>query len=218
MSKYFDGDKLNGYEDSPVTCVTGYNDLVFRPQNGTIIDPNKIVDNGTAIHLTCDNCGREIFGCTFVNGMKFCAKCYQEIFGETNKDNQITELQKQLEEKEKDNQFLKKMYLSEKQKNDNYHTEKYGLDKPVEELRKIKLNTKEKEIYYKGFDNCERQFATHIAELQQQLKSQPAEIVEKIKEFCLTNHKFKIDEIYLRDDDGQTIYSFLDDILKEYQK
>ena len=60
---------------------------------------------------------------------------------------QIIELQEQLEEKEKDNQFLKNMYLLEKQKNDNYHTEKYGLDKPVEELRKIKLNPKEKEIY-----------------------------------------------------------------------
>ena len=94
------------------------------------------------------------------------------------KDQQITELQKQLEKKEKDNQFFKKMYLSEKQKNDNYHTEKYGLDKPVEELRKIKLTPKEKEIYYKGFDNCERQFSTHIAELEQQLHELPKKIVE----------------------------------------
>ena len=125
MSKYFDGDKLSGYEDSPTTY----------------------------------------------------------IFNE--KDKQIAELKKQLEEKEKDNQFLKNMYLSEKTKNDNYHTEKYGLDKPVQELRKIKLNPKEKEIYYKGFDNCERQFATHIAELQQQLKQQlhdlPKKIVGEIK-------------------------------------
>ena len=66
--------------------------------------------------------------------------------------------------------------MSEKQKNDNYHTEKYGLDKPVEELRKIKLTPKEKEIYYKGFDNCERQFATHIAELEQQLEEKEKEI------------------------------------------
>lgn len=57
-----------------------------------------------------------------------------------------------------------------------------------------------------------------IAELEQQLKSQPAEIVEKIREFCLTDHKFKECEIYLREDNGQTIYSFLDTILKEYQK
>ena len=97
---------------------------------------------------------------------------------------QIAELQKQLEEKEKDNQFLKKMYLSERTKNDNYHTEKYGLDKPVEELRKIKLNPKEKKIYYKGFDNCERQFATHIAELQQQL----AEKEKEIEDAEITRH------------------------------
>ena len=103
----------------------------------------------------------------------------------------IAELQKQLEKKEKDNQFFKKMYLSEKQKNDNYHTEKYGLDKPVEELRKIKLTPKEKEIYYKGFDNCERQFATHIAELEQQLKN------------CI-KPKFKIgQEVWVNDWTGQ---------------
>ena len=126
---------------------------------------------------------------------------------------QIAELQKQLEEREKDNQFLKKMYLSEKTKNDNYHTEKYGLDKPVEELRKIKLTPKEKEIYYKGFDNCERQFATHIAELEQQLHSQPAEIVEKIKEFVDGNAYYYEEEQY-----AKHIIKYLDDILKEYQK
>ena len=161
------------------------------------------------------------------------------------KDQQIAEIQKQLEEKEKDNQFFKKMYLSEKQKNDNYHTEKYALDKPVEELRKIKLTPKEKEIYYKGFDNCERQFATHIAELEQQLeekekeirqldnekgmllnnsmkllkekddklKSYPAEIVEKIKEFVDGNAYYYEEEQY-----AKHIIKYLDDILKEYQK
>lgn len=29
----------------------------------------------------CDCCGREVRGITWVNGMKFCAKCYQETFG-----------------------------------------------------------------------------------------------------------------------------------------
>lgn len=127
---------------------------------------------------------------------------------------QIEELKQQLEEKEKDNQFFKKMYLSEKQKNDNYHTKKYGLDKPVEELRKIKLNSKEKEIYYKGFDNCERQFATHIAELEQQLKSQPAEIVEKIRKEV---EKEK-DENDLAWVGFKKLDRILDTILKEYQK
>ena len=31
--------------------------------------------------LICDVCGREVQGYTWVNGMKFCAKCYQETFG-----------------------------------------------------------------------------------------------------------------------------------------
>lgn len=188
----------------------------------------------SGISFTCDSCGREVFSCNIVNGMKFCAKCYQETFGNqqkyidmlnkessellvnslAEKDRQIAELQKQLEEKEKDNQFLKKMYLSEKQKNDNYHTEKYALDKPVEELRKIKLTPKEKEIYYKGFDNCERQFATHIVELQQELKTQPAEIVEKIRDLAgdcfYENSK---EDLLLT---GSDFTEILDTILKEY--
>lgn len=188
----------------------------------------------SGISFTCDSCGREVFGCNIVNGMKFCAKCYQETFGNdmlnkenrellinllAEKDKQIAELQKQLEEKEKDNQFLKKMYLSERTKNDNYHTKKYGLDKPVEELRKIKLNSKEKEIYYKGFDNCERQFATHIAELQQQLKTQPAEIVEKVKKM-LEGKELVADGLscqyvcYCKED----IDKIINFVLKEYQK
>ena len=47
-------------------------------------------------NMVCDSCGREVQGCNIVNGMKFCAKCYQETFGETDKDKQIAELQKQL--------------------------------------------------------------------------------------------------------------------------
>lgn len=39
--------------------------------------------NSSDIGLTCDACGRTVQGVTFVNGMKFCAKCYQETFGET---------------------------------------------------------------------------------------------------------------------------------------
>ena len=39
--------------------------------------------------FTCDVCGREVQGITFVNGMKFCAKCYQETFGNQNANFQI---------------------------------------------------------------------------------------------------------------------------------
>ena len=47
-------------------------------------------------NMVCDSCGREVYGCNIVNGMKFCAKCYQETFGETDKEKQIAEHQKQL--------------------------------------------------------------------------------------------------------------------------
>ena len=47
-------------------------------------------------NMVCDSCGREVYGCNIVNGMKFCAKCYQETFGETDKDKQIAELKQQL--------------------------------------------------------------------------------------------------------------------------
>ena len=57
-------------------------------------------------NMVCDSCGREVYGCNIVNGMKFCAKCYQETFGETDKDKQIAELQKQLEGKNKTIQGL----------------------------------------------------------------------------------------------------------------
>ena len=51
--------------------------------------------------FTCDVCGREVFTCSFVNGMKFCAKCYQETFGETDKDRKIADLEAKLAEKDK---------------------------------------------------------------------------------------------------------------------
>ena len=96
--------------------------------------------NNSGISFTCASCGREVYGCNIVNGMKFCAKCYQETFGETDKDKQIAELQKQLEEKEK--------YT--------YTGKEVG--------------------------EIERKYDDKIDTLEQKLKSQPVEIVEKIKE------------------------------------
>lgn len=65
-------------------------------------------------NIVCDVCGRGVQGITWVNGMKFCAKCYQENFGNKNttenlknmyeaylkilneKDQQIAELEEKL--------------------------------------------------------------------------------------------------------------------------
>ena len=62
---------------------------------------------------------------------------------------------------------------------------------------------------YKTIYNQDQQ----IAELKKQLKSQPAEIVEKIKEFVDGNAYYYEEEQY-----AKHIIKYLDDILKEYQK
>ena len=64
----------------------------------------------------------------------------------------------------------------------NYKTEKYGLDKTIQELRKMKLSLPEKEWYYKGFENCERQMSSHIADLTLEVKELKQQLAEKEKE------------------------------------
>lgn len=54
------------------------------------------------IYFMCENCGIETNGITLVNGMKFCAKCYHQIFGKDNQQTEITQLKQQLAEKEKE--------------------------------------------------------------------------------------------------------------------
>lgn len=52
------------------------------------------------IYFMCENCGIETNGITLVNGMKFCAKCYHQIFGKDNQQTEITQLKQQLAETE----------------------------------------------------------------------------------------------------------------------
>ena len=42
---------------------------------------NNYFNSTGTIGFTCDVCGRELQSCTWINGMRFCAKCYQETFG-----------------------------------------------------------------------------------------------------------------------------------------
>ena len=63
--------------------------------------PNYFNGRGT-FGFTCDVCGRELNTCSIVNGMKFCAKCYQETFGKDNQQNEIQQIKQQLEEKDKE--------------------------------------------------------------------------------------------------------------------
>lgn len=68
------------------------------------------------MNFTCDVCGREVFSCTFVNGMKFCAKCYQETFGETDKDRKIADLEAKLAESKKQCQECKHLAIEQLEK------------------------------------------------------------------------------------------------------
>ena len=146
----------------------------------------------SGISFTCDSCGREVFGCNIVNGMKFCAKCYQETFGNqqkyidmlnkessellvnslAEKDRQITELKKQLEEKERLLQYGK--------------TEIKNLHKRINDIVK-----RDEKLF----------------------KTQPAEIVEKIRNICCIEDKCKNGSFVLGINEKD-----LDNILKEYQK
>ena len=109
------------------------------------------------------------------------------------KDQQIAELKKQLEEKDKLIERLQGVI-------DKLRDKKFAGKTLVEAVNAV---------YEPLFKNkCDE-----VEEFKQQLKSQPAEIVEKIKEFVDGNAYYYEEEQYVKH-----IIKYLDDILKEYQK
>ena len=136
----------------------------------------------SSMNFNCDVCGREVFGCTFVNGMKFCAKCYQETFGETDKDRKIADLEAKLAEKDKENATLEAMLAENANDRKAMQEFKIGEDEydltdedarnslcwEVEELKQ-QLEEKDKEIetlkakletaeyWNKKYDDCQQQ-------------------------------------------------------------
>lgn len=112
---------------------------------------NRLYGKGT-IGFTCDNCGRELNSCSIVNGMKFCAKCYQETFGKDNQQNEIKQLKQQLEEKDKEIEKLKQQYTILENENGKLTTElimdkykkaqkevSFGKQLAIQELEKVKI-------------------------------------------------------------------------------
>ena len=67
------------------------------------------------IGMTCDVCGRKVSGITYVNGMGFCAKCYQETFGDKNERNLNVEMATEMVKLAEENEQLKEQ-LAEKDK------------------------------------------------------------------------------------------------------
>lgn len=153
-----------------------------------------------SISFTCDCCGREVGGCNIVNGMKFCAKCYQETFGFE---------PKYVDMLNKESSDLLVCLLAEK-------------DKQIAELQK-QLEEKDKIIQMQqNIERCDiGEMLTENTKLRQQLKAQPAEIVEKIKEQLIKRlntiagyGRMTTDELsfFIETEFG----SDLDTILKEY--
>ena len=98
----------------------------------------------SSMNFTCDVCGREVFSCTFVNGMKFCAKCYQETFGETDKDRKIADLETKLAESESKRKSLEEKikFLTEETEENFVDGQKYNQLK-----HQLEKSEKSKEFY-----------------------------------------------------------------------
>ena len=94
---------------------------------------------------------------------------------------------KKIKELKEDLKHCNKLRKLEVEKNNNYHNEKYALDKPIEEIRKLNLSFPEKEWYIKGFDNCERQFASHIADLTLKIKELEQQLKQKFEDMPMTD-------------------------------
>lgn len=99
-----------------------------------------------------------------------------------------------------------------------------SLHKQIADLQK-QLKEKEKYTYTgKEVGEIERKYDEKIDTLEQQLKNQPAEIVEKIKEQIFNHFNVKNIEEYERLSllnalfTADAVAEILDDILKEYQK
>ena len=139
---------------------------------------------------------------------------YRKVSNEVDeKDKKISELEARLADSEK--KFIVANNLSKNSDEVllNYKTKKYGLDKTIQELRKMKLNLPEKEWYYKGFENCERQISSHIADLTLEVKQLKHQLAEKEKEIQRTHNYYQA--VRNRETIRESKISFAVDILEE---
>lgn len=130
---------------------------------------NNYFNSTGTIGFTCDVCGRELQSCTWINGMSFCAKCYQETFRTNTKEityvygGNLKEHIKVIEEKDQKIADLEaKLAESEK-------TREYFADRVEKADREIKEN-------YKNYNKLVEEYN----ELKQQL-AESEEDVDKLK-------------------------------------
>lgn len=105
-------------------------------------------------------------------------------------EEQLAEKDKEIEELEESNgvtRALCKNYYTQLQ---NYKSKLYGIDIP--KLRKKHLTPEEKEIYYKGFENCERQFASQIADITIEIRKQ---VCSEIRKYIAKEYDMSVEDI-----------------------
>ena len=136
----------------------------------------------------CNNCYNELYKDhkTHISLDKMWLKLAQDFRDENEKlQEKITDLEAKLAESEKKFIVANNLRKHSDEVLLNYKTKKYGLDKTIQELRKMKLNLPEKEWYYKGFENCERQMSSHIADLTLEVKELKQQLAEKEKSLSI---------------------------------
>lgn len=99
------------------------------------------------------------------------------------KDKEINNLKELRKLEIEDNKIVMNLYRNMYTQLQNYRSGLYGVE-DIDKLRKMKLTAKEKEIYYKGFENCERQIASNLADKTIKIRHQ---VCEEIREYCKNN-------------------------------
>ena len=136
------------------------------------------------ISFNCDVCGRQVYGWTFVNGMKLCAKCYQETFGNTaenlnniyegylkilnEKDQRIAELEEQLK-----NAIAPKFKVGQ----EVWYIDRYGVQKDI--IVSFTYFIIENEILYKMHDEIIDHREKYIFATKEEAQAKLEELGEK---------------------------------------
>lgn len=132
----------------------------------------------------CDSCGKIVYEVETVKSMDFCAKCYQETFGITEKDQKIIDLEARLAESE--NRVIE-------------------LSNGCREIEKIK-DDKIKEVrdfWMKRYDHLRQQLIQECKEHQEFCKVADEKVKGLEKE--IENSKYRFVDRYTREDFMNTI-------------
>ena len=152
----------------------------------------------------CIKCGKELLSGDEMWEQGLCNNCYDEKIlnqypfkqGIIEKDQQIAELKKQLEEAKQTGSY--QVMLMVQKENVLLKQQLEEKDKTIEMLKSI-------DRYDIG------EMLTENVKLKAELHTQPKEIVEKIKEYINTNAYYYEEECF-----AEHVNSYLDEILKEY--